>query len=602
MFVDPSTAKHRLGYLILRDGHAVPLSVISVDEIKAGAKHRFPHPDADDLPHRRCLDAIVDRLGFPGDFGTFKNEGFPAFERFLKRHGCTHRVGVFPRDHGGCTDLHFSALSGPQPRQLADRIFHSGLPIPSRVFLGYGVNWKAWDGGNGIHAPLQAIALINAGSESAARLASELFKRRHDLMGQWGFLDDKLINGPVKTVVDKSYWPLGYNEEDRQHNASKTTAAVKAFRAVFDLAVEGWVDVIKFNENLVVLRAPDGGWDLLWRNYREKKPPEPIDVSNGFSLSIEDMPSRLMTESDRRRQIHFRQDVWEEKEAHAAEQAFYDRGGSALERQRRSDADVMFAWLCEQMKLPKAELALRQGNLPSGFSLVELDNGRRIAVSKMVTAGEFRRMLAETGYGQRRFNSNEPWDRANDGVPDDLSVGASWNDAQAFCAWSERQHGVTLRLPTRVELRLIRPAFSAHYERLAKQDFPWEDYPPRPLTLATTEQRLDVPSSVAWSEPRFMEPTPDLPEFPENRGLSSKTRKRWISDFPPSAGWVNPMPLAKYMNLDFIDAWDVYEWCQERGWVNGRFWEGTIGASGWGAYKNFKTTFRLVIDLEGDAP
>lgn len=603
MFVHPIAAKQRLGYLILRDGHAVPLSGISVDEIKAGAKHRFPNPDVDDLPHRRCLDAIVDRLGFPGDFGTFKNEGYPAFLKFLRRHQCTHRVGVFPVDHGGSVDLYFGKFGGPQPRQLADRIFHSDLLRPSRVFLGYGVNWALWDGGNGIDAPLYATTEMNDGGQSASRLASELFKRRHDLVSQWGFLDDKLIDGSVKTVVDKSYWPLGSDEEDRKRNMSNTAAAVKAFRDVFDLNAEGWVDILEFNTHLSVLRTHDGGWDLLWRNYRDKKPPEPVDVSSGLSLSIEDMPSMLMTESDRRRNIHFRQGVWAEKEEHDAEQAFYDRGGSIQDRQGTSSADVMFTWLCEQNKLAKPDLALRQGDLPPRFSFVELDSGRRIGVSEMITIREFRQMLVETGYGQRRADGNEPWERANDDVPDVLPVGGSWSDAQAFCAWSERQHGIAMRLPTREELRLIRPAFSAHYERLANSDFPWEDCPPRPIRLATTtEQRLDVPSGVSWSEPRYMSSGADLPEFPENNGLLLKSRKRWITDFPPSAGWAVPMPLTKYMNLDFIDAWDVYEWCQDKGWISGRFWEGAIGASTWGAYKNVKTTFRLVIDLEGNTP
>lgn len=598
MFVRPTTAKLRLGYLVLRDGHAVPLSGISIEDIKAGAKYRFPNPDVNDLPHRRCLDAIVDSLGFSGDFGTFKNQGYPAFQKFLKRHGCTHRVGVFPIDHGGCIDLYFSDILGPQPRQLADRIFHSGIAMPSRVFLGYGVNWAAWDSGNGIHMPSKVAALMGGEGELAFQLANELFECRHSLADQWGFMDDKLIDGPIKTVIDKVYWPFGSNEQERQDHLLKTTAAVRAFRAVFDRTDEGWVDVLKFNENLVVLRAHDGGWDLLWRNYRDKKPPEPVDLSNGLSLSIEDMPSRLMLESDRRRLIHFRKDAWEEKDSHDAEQAFYDRGGSPLERQGTSSADVMFTWLCEQEKQEKHRRALRKGKVPQGFSLIVLQDGRRIAVSEMVTVGEFRQMLIETGYGQRRAHDAEPWDRANNGVSNLLPVGASWSDAQAFCAWSERKHGIALRLPMKEELRLIRPVFSTHYEKLSNLDFPWEDCPPRPIKKAATEQNFDVPSGVVWSEPRFKNPDSDLPEFPEKNGLLLKSRKNWIADFPPSAEWAEPMPLVKYHNLDFIDAWDVYEWCQERGWCSGRFWEGLIGASSWGAYKNIKTTFRLVIDLE----
>ncbi len=594
------TAKQRLGYLLLRDGHAVPLHGISPEEIKACAKYRVPNPEVHPIQHRECLTAIVGRLGFSGDFGTFLHEGWPAFQRFLKRNHCTQRVGVFPVDHGGCIDLYFGKYGGPRPRQLADRVFNDKNSKPKRVFLGHGVSWSAWDNGSGMHVPSKAIDSIHIDVETAPQRARDLFARRHDLHGQWGFLDDKLVDGPIRIIADKTYWPPGSNADERKENLNKVTAATKAFRAVFDCQPDGWVDVLPYNDRLVVLRAHDGGWDLLWRNYREEEPPRPSNVSSAAQLEIEDMPLRLMSESDRRRAIHFRQDVWEEREAHEAEQAFYDRGGSILERQMTKDVDVLSVWLREQGKLPTPELVRWDGELPRGFKTVVL-NGRRAAVSEMISVGSFRRMLVETGYGERRRECNEQWERANEQDSDEMPVGASWVDAQAFCAWKEREIGVMLRLPTRDELRELRPAFSSHYEKLARNDFPWEDYPPRPISgIGGLEHQREVPSAVVWAEPRFLEPQHDLPEFPTDSGLVTKSRKRWITDFPPHATWKSPMPLVNHEGLDFIDAWDAYEWCQEKGWVSGRFWEGPIGANSWGAYKNMKTTFRLVIDLEGE--
>jgi hypothetical protein len=66
------SAERRLGFLFLRDGHAIPLCGISPEEIKQGAKHRVLHPDVDPLRHRQTLNAIVDRLGFRGDFGSYQ--------------------------------------------------------------------------------------------------------------------------------------------------------------------------------------------------------------------------------------------------------------------------------------------------------------------------------------------------------------------------------------------------------------------------------------------------------------------------------------------------------------------------------------------------
>lgn len=599
MSIDLTKAQPRRGFLLLRESHAIPLSGISPDELKLGAKHRVLHPEKEPLKHQRTLKAIVNCLGFRGDFGTFLAEGWPGFQDFLKRHACTHRVGVFSVDHGGCIDLHFSKYSGPRPRQLTDRLFEAPLRVPQRVFLGYGVDWAAWDQGNGIHVPAAAVASLTGDAGTAHQRAHDLFTLRHDLMEQWGFLDNKLVDGPVRHVVDKAYWPKGFNPEERKAHLAKTTAAVSAFRAVFDEQPKGWVDILRYNDRLAVLRGHDGGWDIVWRNYREEAPPQASLIGNSHKLAIEDFPSKLMSECDLQRAIYFRQEVWEEQEEHAAEQAFYDRGGSMQARQLSSTGDARVAWLREQGKLPAMERLKWDGALPPGFSAAMV-GGRKVAMSHLIDVGSFRRMLNETGYAERRSESSEPWERANEGAADDTPVGASWVDAQAYCSWLERQLGVALRLPTREELRNLRPAYSRHYESMANRDFPWEDFPPRPL--AGLEGHMDgceVPSAVVWSEERFFEPGPDMPAMPQNSGRITKSRKRWTDDFPPRAVWKEPLPWAEHGGLTFIDAWDAYEWCQERGRISGRFWEGQIGTTSWGAYKNAKVTFRVVLDLEG---
>ena len=602
------SAERRLGYLLLRDSHAIPLRGISPEDIKEGAKHRVLHPDVDPLRHRKTLNAIVDRLGFNGDFGTYLNKSWPEFQSFLKKHRCTKQVGVFPMDHGGCIDLCFSQHGGPSPRELADRIFFGPQERrPQRVFLGYGVDWSAWDNGNGFHAPAAAIESIKASPEIAAQLGKDLFARRLDLMSQWGFLDDKLVHGPLNTIIDKSYWELHYGPEDRAKQHAKTFAAVRSFRAIFDTQSQGWVDVLPYNDRLVILRAHDGGWDLLWRSYRETEPPKPDDVANSYKLAIADLPSRLMSESDLLRAIHFRQEFWDEDEAHKAEQAFYDRGGSMVERQLTTSAHVRRTWLIAQGIWPSPERTKWAGPLPSGFHFVEID-GRKLAVSDLVDVCSFQQMLVETGFGERQDERREPWSRANEGGSDEAPVGASWVDAQAYCAWRERQLGVSLRLLTQKEIRAIRPVYSKHYESMAFADFPWENWPPRPLVEASGQTiRQDVPSAVNWSEPRFLEPGPDVAEFPPHSGVQSirtssrnyGTRKIWIKDFPPSAGWKKQIPWTEHQGLMFIDAWDAYEWCQEVGLISGRFWEGHIGSTSWGGYKNIKVSFRVVMDIEG---
>ena len=633
MIPHDSSPRQLPGWVLLRDGHAVPLTGISPAEIKVGAKHRVPHPDAEPIKHRQTLTAIVGRLGFQGDWGDYQNTHWSQFETFLHEHNCTHRSGLFPTDNSGCYDLFFTGVQGPKRRQLADRYFESPLAKPERVFLGHGVDWDAWDQ---VRFVGQSKALADVSyahgpaEEHVKRLFAGIGAPRFDLIGQWGFLDDKLVHGPVEHVVDKTYWPPGFDEGERANNLKKVTSAVRSFRAVFDSTNQGWVDILPYNERLVVLRGHDGAWEVLWRCYRDEEPPEPSDVGRWHALAIEDLPSRLMSESDLQRSVHFRQEVWEEDEAHAAEQAFYDRGGSKQKRRLTSEAQVRSDWLREQERLPAPERMRWEGTLPAGFHRVVVD-GRELAMSDLIDLGSYRQMLVETGYASRRAEGGEPWERANSRAPDAAPVGASWVDAQAYCAWKERQLKVALRLPSREELRAIRPAYSEHYESLAHLDFPWENHPPRPLssgrckdpsghhpgtpdwlraiyfplgqpTVAPNEQhesQQQVPSGIDWSEPRFLDPTPERPALPEPTGLSTSSRKRWIEDFPPLANWKEELPWCEHGGLRFIDAWDAYEWCQEQGWISGRFWEGPIGPTSWGAYKNVKTTFRVVLDLEG---
>ena len=345
----------RIGYLLLRDGHSVPLAGAAPEDIKFGARRLVPHPAVTPPAYRRALTAIVDRLGFRGDHGDYLKSGWPSFQAFLEKHGCTHRAGLFPVDHQGCIDLFFTAASGPRPRQLADRIFESSLPVPAAVFLGYGVDWAAWDSGGGHAAPEQAVALVRGDASTAIDRAAELFRRRIDLIGQWGFLDDKLIAGPVERVVDKTYWESDSSHAKRAENLQRVREAVLAFRAVFDAQREGWVDVLPFNDRLVVLRAHDGGWDVLWRGYREAEPirTNPAAARDASTVALPHHDARAKT--DGRSALDDRQDVWDELEAHLAEQAFYDRGGDQFGRRFTPDSELRAAWLRETSPTPRVD-------------------------------------------------------------------------------------------------------------------------------------------------------------------------------------------------------------------------------------------------------
>lgn len=593
---DPTTAPAPIGWLLLRDGHAVPITGLAPEEIKAARRRAVQAPEVE-LKHRRGLDAIVHTLGFRGDFGTYSHEGWPQVQRFLDRHQCGAQRDMFPKNGGTTAPFFFGSSLGPHRRDLADRVFVSGLPRPARVFLGVGIDWRAWDD---LARGPKALHFLHA--KRSKDPVEFLIANRFDLAWQWGFLDNKLVAGEVDAIVNKRYHAIPQSKAELDALAAHVLAVARAFRTVFPESGPGWVDVLELegNDELIFLRAQNGSWDLLWRDLRADPPPAIGEAPAQYTLHPSDLPASLSGEQDMARRLYVRRHAWNERERHLAEQHFYDVGNAVEQRQMTTGEEVLHRYLLDIGALPARAFAPGR-SAAAGFKEVRVGD-RTLLISHLISVGEFRAMLGDEGYLDRRAPHSEDWHRANDDAAASDPVGASWNDAQAFCAWKERQLGFQLRLPTAAELRALRPFYSEHYEQLAIHDFPWERWPPRPLRGngpgGDDDGRVPVPSAVRWSEPRFHDPGPDRPEFPDPSGLGSSAdpdgRRRWIEDFPPRATWTDSA-WAEHAGLRFIDAWDAYEWAQEQGFISGRFWEGPLGPKSWGAYKNAKVGFRLVV-------
>jgi hypothetical protein len=594
---DDTTKPTPIAWLLLRDGHAIPISGLSLDEIKAARRRAVQAPETE-LRHRKGLDAIVHTLGFEGDFGTYSNEGWPRVQRFLEHHHCGERRDLFPTNGGATAPFFFGSSLGPHRRDLADRIFVSGLPRPRRVFLGVGIDWREWDD---LARGPKALHFLYA--KHSTDPVEFLIANRFDLLMQWGFLDNKLVAGELDAIVNKRYHAIPQSKAELDALAAHVLAVARAFRTVFPESGSGWVDVLELegNDELIFLRAQDGSWDLVWRDLRAAPPPAIGKAPTQYTLHPSDLPASLTGEQDVARRLYFRRHAWDERERYLAEQHFYEIGNSVEQRQMATGEQVLERYLLDTRALPVRARSRRVGAPPPGFKEVRVGD-RTLLISHLISVGEFRAMLDDEGYLDRRDADSEDWHRANGEAAASDPVGASWNDAQAFCAWKERHLGVQLRLPTAAELRAVRPFHSEHYAQLAMHDFPWERWPPRPLgghgDGGQDDGRIAVPSAVRWSEPRFHEPGPDRPEFPDPSGWTSSAhpdgRKRWIEDFPPRATWTDTA-WAEHAGLRFIDAWDAYEWAQEQGFISGRFWEGHIGPQSWGAYKNAKVGFRLVV-------
>lgn len=436
-----------IGYLLLRNNTAVPLDGISPEELKLSAKQKIPVSKNEELRHRRTLNAIVHCLGFKGDFGDYTHHGWKEFQRFLVDNHCEKKARLFPTDFGGCIDLFFTPYDGPTRGQLAHRIFESELPVPQTVFLGFGVDWDAWDGHhqnhdmtrNYIGTPSSAYAVVGGDPKTARSRADRLFALRGSLVGQFGFLDESLVRGYLNCIEDN--WSGQINGSNLQVNA------ISAFRNVFDFQEEGWVDLIPYSEQLVVLRAHDGSWDILWRGYRESQPPKVSDLNSSRFLALEDHPSGLLRQFDTERSEYFRKGLQEGQESQFAKREFQKHGGDLADRHLESNE--LLNLNCKGGHTKKQE---NEGSIscllrvPEGFREVEVGE-KVLAISDLITVNQFRQVLLNSGYLERRISCSEQWEFGN--CLEDLKsspVAASWADAQAYCRALENSIKAPVRL------------------------------------------------------------------------------------------------------------------------------------------------------------
>ncbi|MDO4231969.1 MAG: hypothetical protein Q4D19_07550 [Lautropia sp.] len=568
-------ARKPLGYLLLRDDHVVPVHGLSPEQIKFSANSVVWKEDKPQVRHNALLTAIVKEFGFCGDFGDYKNTQWPDLQRFLAENGCTDQINIFAVS--GCIDLAFGIGSGPKRRDLADRVFHGDKDrLPERIFLPYGTDWSVFDRRPLWGVPEQAIPFLSCEKAEAEKILSDLFGDRYNrggcrqfLFGQYGFLDDKLVDLKNPVFVDKTHLEKGGDEHAKRLQRERFETAVRAFRRLQQCLLRSWVDLIPYNNNIIILRAHDGRWDLVWRDLRESLPPDFSEVCKRERASIEDCPSYVEESFQRERRRYFKRAFWDEKEAHEAEQFYYDQGGLHQDRPPVSDADLRFSW---NMKTGSASSDFsREKRGEDGFpgfknvSLLE----RSVCISSLVTIADFRGFAEETGYFSRRGGDpRNDWFLANSEDDPGSPVAATWGDVLAYCAWFERKHGVQVRLPRRKDLIEIRPVvheFDVMYPDVRKVNGVFQ-FPPGYLPSIDREK---VGVSVDIS------------------GEQGEIR---------TARWRDKINWKRYHGLDFIDALDTVEWCRETCIVLGRYWQGNLPHDSWGEYKGMKACFRLVID------
>ncbi|MFV8749879.1 hypothetical protein ACNOYE_04970 [Nannocystaceae bacterium ST9] len=579
-----------IGWLLLRDNHAAPLYGLEPELLKCSDRNAV-RADGVGLKHTSGLNAIVGMLGFDGDFGDYVLRHWPALQAFLTSRGYTQRQNLCARPTS-CVDLFFGPDPGffdwpggsPSRRDLADRVFFGPQPKPKRAFTGYRFDFDFYAALRyevpSSHWPPEDLH-YEPGDLEHARLW--LCARRTQLQSMHNYLGDQLLDVDRPLEVE---WQIYRATPDEIAKLEKTWSV---FRWIIDRDDAGWVEVMPYGDRLVILGASDGSWDFLWRDFRVTPPPEEQPEAGIRGIPIAHVPSWLASEAVSARRFYLERGWWEQRVEHLANQLHYEQGGLGWDNYPGNEVRYRYLIHTGVWKPPVAKVL---GRVPPGFKRIELASGASLLASDLVTVLDFERMRQASGWTDGTREA-EPLEPANADEVFTNPVTLTWLDVCAYCNWMEQELGVEVRPLTVDEHRELRAIEGPHYERLIGGDFPWENFPPR----------NGLQPAVTWAEPRFLEPGPEVPEFPDDNGVSSSSRRRWISKWPPGARWVDPLPWVEHRGLRFIDAWDAYEWVltAARGpGIAGRYWHGGFAKSSWGEYKNCKICLRVAIE-EGDA-
>jgi len=540
-----------IGWMLLRDGHAVPIRGLDPEQLKQSARATIAREGVR-LRHQARLNAIVDCLGFDGDFGDYCGRHWPRVQALMNAHGLREYRDLFSV---GVNDLGFG-LAGPR-RRLADRLTVPRTKPPKRVFLGGGHPWEEWDryfadGPSWWRA--DDADFVPADVETTRKWVHQrrfmMTPAAHTYLGdQW--LDVENPGDPVFI----SYRTADAGPPSPSNDLRNAAKVVRACRWVLDQGPEGWVEIIPVTDRLFLLKGLGGAYDFVWANLRTA-PPAPLqDTSEEPLLHQLDLPSLMQQQENFAAWNYYRLDVWEEKEQHEAETLHYVSGGAAGADYPGIEA-ILERYL-RRLNIFRDKAPFAGGRtVPSGFRETASPDGGRVLVSELVTIDEMRRMMSLTSYAARRPTGLDQWEPGNGDDLGSMPTAATWFDTQAYCAWMERQLGCQVRLPSTEEYRAWFP----------EPDF---DDIREPQQARSGVEKLEPWGGV--------------------RGQPERVR------FAPALPWVTCPAGVKA-----IAAFDVLEWVQYRAGVAVNP-AGTFGCapSTWGAYKGLKVLFRLVIVPEG---
>lgn len=562
-------------WLPLRDGHAVPIEGLLPDDLKAAAKAVRQGPGRE-IQHTTLLNAVVKALGFEGGFPGYLREGAQRVKRFLRENDLHTPRNLFNSEFNSYS-LSREALSG--------RLFHSGRPMPRRVWLGGdGFDWdpiipaaqhylpnreRWWEISS--RTLEQNFELVR---NDASLLPMVLARGSSEVDSGTNLLGDVLLEPRDGTgAVIETYWQNDYSPAENRERSTRNAHSVMAlFRTWIEQSPLGWVDVLPLTDKLAILRGRDGGWDFVFADLRKYPPPAPPFQG---TLGSQDVPVGLwQAEAIEEAREYARFGAWRSMESHRAEEFFYASGGKVAEYP--GTQEVLHRYLRSTGDLPSLPPKY-VSTCPEGWVPVVAD-GKRLFVSPLVTIADFERFLTASGYGDRR-TVRASLEDANGQDPKHLPVTVTWFDALAYAAWIESAQQLPARMLRVDEYLAVHPgALPPRYRRRVEDgcvDFTWSDG--RPLT----HWKVGDDYGYIQLKARFREQLP----WRQGRGgllfLCSDSFGEWLMEHVGNS--------AAAINTNDLEAIIDRQSSPKRHFFL---------ADDWGAYQACKIGFRLCVDAD----
>ncbi len=407
--------------------HVAPIGGICPASLKDAAKlARTEYRGGErKLRHGVALNHIAKSLGFRGGFGEYKKEYENRLVDFMREHGLETRRDVlapYPKSAKLAVRLRY--------RQVADRLFSSGLAAPKRIFAGADI----FDLLKVATATEDLTVACGTSRVGPAEIRSWIPPANYSIHGPEGTLrigeltclhnlagDQLCDSGDSGRVVAQLY-----RIDDTKRKSLH--AAGRILRRVLDTCPSGWVEIIPYNDRLAFLKGPGGGYEFVFKRLRHAE----------FSQDV----SRSRDANDFALHLYFEYDGWLEADEHEAEEAFYASGGSVA-TYPRIGGELLRAHLIRTGKYSPAvkKAPVREGYTPAACA------GRQLCFSKLVTVGQLRRFLREN---PEHVTHGESLEAVNND-PSDLPAAVTWYDAMAYTKWIKRTRKLPVRLLTQAE-------------------------------------------------------------------------------------------------------------------------------------------------------